>query len=185
MEYRLSETAAGSLWFQVIYPVSDTIDFSPDPETTLHLIVSTMDNHDEIGKAIHYLIPPDQRMVTEAVTSICNFSEEEFAEITTLKGLDKWFTNFVTGVGTLTESKNQVSFFVELFEYIQTAYLRIKKNPTAESLRDYTRKYFKELTANHTVVIYVSAESDDTVTDKGMTPGWAFLEYLVDEVVEV
>lgn len=180
-KFRRVETYAGSQWFTAVTPVSEEVNISANPVESVLLVVNLSDKEDIVDDASN-LIPYSQQKTLGFILYVTDFDIKEFRDIKTLKGLDKHLKDFIEYLKKSIALTERASMYIDLMFHLQEAYLRIKKSPTEKDLRDYTRKVFKALQEVGPVVTYV-AFGDTVPENSGLTPGWAFVDFLNEELL--
>lgn len=187
MEYYLSETPVDGKWFTVITPVGESeklTAYSLNPLRSVHLVLLLGHEEKNILNAVNRILPDktddNGRIVNEMY---CGFSDDELAEITTLKALDEWINVYVDHLEGAVSQPN-FCFYVDLPIKLGQVFLRIKNSPNADKLRVFYRKLFKSISAKYpTVVIARYNYNDDDVLDHDLDPGLAFMKFVDEELV--
>lgn len=186
MGYLAHETLAGNKWFTAIYkPKTD--DPNPSGVTdTLHLVVTLGDVSPELETATAQLISPGRLKDFEATSSITTVTKGDLDELTTVNELTSYLSTFCDAFKDSVADGNLATFVIDLVEQLQAAYMRVKKNPTGDDLRSYTRRVWKKLTSEFPVTVYVNAdgEEDLPIEARSTTPAYAFVDFLYEEIIE-
>lgn len=185
MKFKSSDTLAGNLWFSVIHPVDEGLEFSPTPINTLHLIVDLVDDKDALQRSIPFILPYGQKKeYPDAKNMVTSIDDEELDKLTTVKELNGYLDDYLGTIKSTVEDEEFFFFAIELVEKLQTAYLRIKSKPTAKTLRSFTRNCFKAISSAFKLVIYIVTPDNDEIRNTELMAGWAFVDYLDEEVLQ-